>query len=826
MSPGLVAHSNSPTRRAHSEPDATIQLATRRMLPYYCLLVTLTRHARLPARRFSLPADLLERVQSSIGPNYTIHRQLGVGGTAVVYLGEDLKHERSVALKVLRPQIAATIGAERFLREIRFAARLTHPHILPLLDSGEVDGLPYYVMPYVDGESLAERLSREGRLAVADALALVREVADALEYAHAAGIVHRDIKPENILLLGSHGIIADFGIARAMHSAAEDSEYTMTGIAVGTPAYMSPEQAAGESTVDGRSDLYALASVLFETLIGAPPFTGPNTQVVIARRFTDIPKRLRVLRPDVPALVDEAVARALSLDPAHRHGTAGEFRRALVAAPPPVKTLNSGGLPSVAPRERRRTLSDEHVASLPSIAVIPFANLTGDPENDYLCDGITEEIIGVLSKLRNLRVAARTSSFAFKGARQDARTIGDQLKVRTILEGSVRRAGNRVRINTQLIEVAGGYQRWSERFDQELDDVFRIQDDIATAICDTLKVTLLGESPRTAVSEPTKNPHAYEAYLKGRFFLNKRTEEDLRRAVGLLTQAAEHDPEFALAQAGLADTFTVLGIYGTMAPAEVMPQARKAAERALEIDPTLAAAYVSLGVVRSVFDWDWAGANDVFGRAIAISPRYPTAHQWYAMNFLVPQGHFAEALDAIDSARTLDPLSLAIGASGGVVRYFAGDYSGSIALQRRVLEIAPDFAISHYFLATALRDMGDSSGAIESFDAAIRLSGGTPEMLAGLAQAHAKRGEADAALRLLETLTAKRSERYVSPSLLAQVHLSLGNQAVALDFLDRAAEVRDPDLVFLGLRPVYARLHGEPRFEAIRERIGLPRVNE
>ncbi len=738
---------------------------------------------------------------------------------AIVYLARDVKHDRNVALKVLQPELAASVGASRFVREIRFAARLTHPHILPVLDSGEADGLPFYVMPYIDGESLRGRLEREGRLTLDDAIALTNDVADALHYAHAAGIVHRDIKPENIMLVGGTGVVADFGIARAISRSVDDSEVTSVGVTVGTPAYMSPEQAAGEDEVDGRSDIYSLATVLFEMLTGHPPFSGKTSVALIARRFVETAPRVASIVP-VPGHVDDAVAAALAIMATERPDTAAAFSRALKGAAP-TATLRQ---PDARPRTdihsatRPKTISSDD--GLPSVAVLPFTNLSSDPDNEFFSDGITEEIIGALSRLRTLRVAARTSSFAMKGRQMDVRAIAEELGVGTVVEGSVRRAGSRVRVSAQLVDARAGSPLWSEQIDRELNDVFAIQDEIADAIAGALKATLLGESARS--HSASVGGGAYEAYLRGRYALNKRTEPELRRAAAAFLDATEQDAEFALAFAGLADALLMLGVYGAEPPDQVMPRAHSAAQRALEIDPALAEAYTTLGVVRAVNDWDWRGADDAFLRAITLGPRYPTAHQWYAMNYLVPHGRFSEARTAVDQARTLDPLSAVLNASAAVVRHLSGDATGAAADLQRAIERDPGFPILHYFLGNALRDAGGLEGSAKALNRAIETSGGgTPEMLAGLAQTLAKLGDAAGARRLSAELTAQSANRYVSRALRAQICAALGDHDEALAHLARAADERDSELVYIGVRRAYDPLRDTASFAAIRSRVGL-----
>ena len=765
--------------------------------------------------------EFLDRIRAALKPQYLLERPLGAGGMATVYLAHDVKHDRPVALKLLHPELGETLSATRFVREIRFAARLTHPNILPLIDSGEADGIPFYVMPYVEGESLRVRIDRGDPIPLSEALSLTGEVADALNYAHAAGIVHRDIKPDNILLLGSHAIVADFGIARAVSVATDDDTMTGVGITVGTPAYISPEQAAGEDSLDGRSDIYSLACVLFEIICGTPPFTGKNAQSIIARRFTEPAPRLSTRLEGISPSIDDAVARALSLDPDDRPTTAADFARLLKPSrsslavqteePRRVTPRGIAQMPQPTTAETR----------MPSVAVLPFANLTADPANEYLSDGITEEVINALSRLRTIRVAARTSSFAFKGKREDVRMIADRLGVASILDGSVRRAGSRIRVRTELIDARSGYEIWSDQMERELDDVFAMQDDIAHDIATALKATLLGGAYTHSTSV---SGAVFETYLRGRFLLKKRVEADLEQAVKHFEDASRRDEQFALAQAGLADALFVLGVYGARRANDVMPLVRDAARRALEIDPSLAEAYSTLGAEQAVHEWNWAAAEDAFRRAIALDPQYPTAHQWYALNCLVPLKRFDEAIDSAENARLLDPLSPVLRASVGVVRHFAGDLEGAAADFRRALKLEPTFAMAHYFAGNVQRDLGHIDLSIAALEKAMEHSGpskGSPEMIGSLAQTRAKGGDIERATALRDELRNTATTRHVSNCVLAQVDLALGDRASALDHLERAADEREPELIYLGVRQSYSALAGEPRFEALRERIGL-----
>ena len=423
--------------------------------------------------------DPLPRMRAALADRYTLERELGRGGMAVVYLAQDLKHGRQVAIKVLKPELAAAVGRERFLREIETAAGLTHPHILPLHDSGEADGFLYYVIPYIDGESLRDRLDRERQLPIDDALQIAREIADALNYAHSQNVLHRDIKPENILLSAGHALVTDFGIARTI-TATGAGPLTEVGALVGTPAYMSPEQVDGSQHIDGRADIYSLGCVLFEMLVGERPFKGSTLTALIANRLSVPTPSPRAFRELVPEAIDAAVKKAMASLPADRFSKAAQFAEALS----PSRT--AAATPDAAPVKPN------------SIAVLPFANMSPDPDNEYFSDGITEEIINALCQLPSLSVAARTSTFAFKGKTIEIADVGKKLKVATVLAGSVRKAGNRVRITAELINVADGYHLWSERYDSEMDDIFALQDHIARAIALRFELTLAGPTGRLA----------------------------------------------------------------------------------------------------------------------------------------------------------------------------------------------------------------------------------------------------------------------------------------------------------------------------------------
>jgi len=751
--------------------------------------------------------DALERLRIAVADRYAIERELGAGGMATVYLAEDRRHHRHIALKTLRADLTASMEAERFLGEIEIAAALTHPHILPLYDSGEADGIVYYVMPYVEGPSLRERLVGEQRLPVGEALKIAREVVGALDYAHRRGLVHRDIKPENIMLYEDAALVTDFGIALALRSG-HGGTPEESGIVIGTPVYMSPEQAMGDP-VDARSDIYSAGCVLYEMLAGAPPFTGDSPMAITAQKLVDPVPPLRDRRDDAPPELDAVLERALAPKVQDRFSTAAEFATALELKPP-------GDV------RRSRRIGVGEGAGGPSIAVLPFTNVGGDPDSEIFSDGIAEELTNALSKLDGLRVVARASAFAFKGKQEDVREIGRRLGVATVLEGSVRRSGNRVRLTAELVSVADGYRLWSERYDRQVEDVFAIQDEISSAIADVLQAKLLG-APKAYATEPTPtgDPKAYQFYLSGRHHWNERTAAALEASVAEFEKALGVDPNHAQSYAGIADSYVILGVYSHRQPAVVMPKAREAAEHALGIDASLAEAHTSLACVRALYEWDWAAADAGFRRAIAHNPQYATAHQWYAMNCLVPQGRFDDARLELDRALALDPLSLAVHVSVGLCHFYERELASAVAALQETLELNGDFGAAHYFLGHTHIAMGNYDEGIVALQRAVKLQGGSAETEAALATAHALAYHRAEAERILGALEQRAGGTFVSPALISQIHIGLGNHEAALERLEEAAALRAADLVWLKIHPIYDLVRGHPRFRALLSQLNL-----
>ena len=738
---------------------------------------------------------LEQRLESGLLGRYRLERELGQGGMAIVFLAHDLRHDRKVALKVLRPEISAEIGAERFLREIKMAAGLTHPHILPVYDSGEADGLLFYVMPNMEGRSLRERLEHERQLPLEEALKITREVAAALDYAHRHHVVHRDIKPENILLHEGAAMVADFGIGKALSG---NGSITQTGMALGTPAYMSPEQGSGESDVDGRSDLYSLGCVLYEMLSGEPPFTGPTAQAIIAKRFVSPIPKVRTTR-DVPEAVDEAVTRALARTPVDRFPTAAEFAEALRV---PQRTPSG---------------SQRNVQAAKAIAVLPLANMSADPENEYFSDGMTEEIINALAKVPGVQVASRTSSFAFKGKQVDIRQVGEKLGVASVLEGSVRKVGNRIRITAKLVNVENGYHLWSETYDRQLEDVFAIQDEISRAIVEALKLRLGSDAEHLVV--PTKNLEAYNLYLKGRFFFNKFTEPGLRKALELFQLALLQDPGYARAYAGIADVWCNLAD-DWVAPEEAYPRAKAAAERALQRDPELAEAITSIGKVLCWHEWNFAGAEQQLQRAVALSPNYAEAH--YVLGTALPLvGRLDDAIEAIRKALALDPLSASYSEWLARFHLYSRDYEGAIAEAQKTFELDEGSLRAPLYIGSAYLALADAETALQWYRRAQGLEKAVRSYDAMIVRALAALGRRDEAEAILSRLDEESRQQYVRAEILAMGYAAVGDFDRAFASLERAFQARSAGLIYLHLDPGYAPLRGDARFSELVRRIGL-----
>jgi serine/threonine-protein kinase len=705
---------------------------------------------------------------TALAGRYQVGSELGSGAMATVFHARDLRHERDVALKVFRSELAESLGRERFLREIRLAARLNHPHILPLYDSGDADGFLYYVMPLMEGHSLRDRLDGECPLPVDLALWIGKEVADALDYAHRHDVVHRDIKPENILLHEGHALVADFGIGKALAAASGSATLTQFGLTVGTPTYMSPEQAAGEE-LDGRSDLFALGCVLYEMLIGQPPFTGGSVQAVLAKRFLHTPPDITAVRPAVPAAVARAVARLLAKTPDERFSTGALF----VAALQPPDGVGSAEPAAPSPGQ--------------SIAVLPFANMSADPDNEFFSDGVTEDIIGALTRVPGLKVAARASSFAFKRREVDLGVVGERLGVRTVLQGSVRRAGNRVRVTAQLMNAHDGFQLWSDRFDRDLDDIFALQDELARAIVERLELTLGLRAAEPLVAPPTDDFEAYQLYLRGREAVQQRAAASMRRGVEFFRQALARDPQYARAYAGLAEAYNGLGIYQYMPTDEARRNAEEALAAAAQADPTLASVHLLRGQCKLYLGPEWGSAGDDLRLALRHGPRDALAHLYFGY-WSGLRGDLAARTASVAAALELDPLSPFVHSIAGLSYMVTLDVEGALALMLKGLALDPNSIPCLWGSSVCYERLGRADDAVRLAMRAVELGVRGPILLGTLGYVLAKVGRRDEALAIRAELQERRTREYVAPVAELHVDLALGDQSLIEASLRRNVE--------------------------------------
>ena len=776
--------------------------------------------------------DVQRRLDAALADRYRIERELGRGGMGRVYLAEDLKHRRRVAIKVLTSELGAAFGRDRFLREIETSARLTHPHILPLHDSGETDAFLYYVMPYVEGETLGARLKREGPLPVDEAVQLATEVADALAYAHRNGVVHRDIKPENILLAEGHAHVADFGVARAV-SLAGGKALTGTGVAVGTPLYMSPEQVVGDPSIDGRSDIYSLGCVLYEMLAGTPPFTADTVEGVVRRHLTEPPVPLNVHR-DVPDVLARTVRRALAKSPSDRFADAQDFARELRG----VTTSGAAVLASRRQRRDRWITVGAVVAALgvigwyvvqepggrppqrfESLAVLPLENIGPDSAESYFADGMTEAIIAGLAQIEGLRVISRTSVMQYRNARRPLREIAAELGVDAVVEGTVLRIGPEVRVTAQLVDAATDRHLWAQVYQRRLEDVLGLQMDLAGAIAREIQVTLSPAVRARLGGARQVDPAAYEAYLRGRFHWNKRTPAGFRAAIREFERAIELDPTYAAAYSGLADSYILLVEWQVMPPPEGVPRAKSAVREALRRDSLLAEAHTSLGEVR-ISEWDWVGAEQAFRRAIELNPGYPTAHQWYGY-FLSKMGRHDEAIAELRRALELDPLSRVIHTELARVFYHARRYDSALAAIERAADLDSTFIDLAWMRAQVLEQRGRYAEAITAF----RTGAGAIPVGAEIARVQATMGRPEAARRTLDSVIAdaRRTGAYLAPATLAEVHWVLGERDRAIELLEQAfATGVDDRLSYLKVLPTLDPMRDDPRFQDLLRRMQFP----
>ncbi len=786
---------------------------------------------------------------------YEIRSKIGEGGMGEVYLAEDTQLHRKVALKVLPAEVAAEQDRmRRFVLEAKSASALNHPNIITIYEIGEADDANFIATEYIEGKTLNKLES----LSLTAALDVATQIASALQAAHSAGIVHRDIKPDNVMIRPDGLVkILDFGIAKlsgppaiaggldlseppaAAGGLSVDAEAatavksgTSAGMIIGTSSYMSPEQARGK-VVDARSDIFSFGVVLYEMLAGRKPFTGENAMDVIGSILTDEPRPLSQLLPKVPPEIERIINKALRKDREERYQTANDL---LVDLKSLQKRLEfQAELERTSPPHKNAEAQTQIVRAEPtaktgprnSIAVLPFANMSNDTENEYFCDGLAEELLNALAKIEDLKVAARTSAFSFKGKNTNVSEIGHALSVKTVLEGSVRKSGSRVRITVQLINAADGYHLWSERYDREMQDIFDVQDEITLAVVGALKLKLFGKEKALVTKRYTDNTEAYELFLKGRYYFSKHAGGGWQKALEYFEQAIEKEPEYAPAYAWISISLTHAWYFGVLSSDEAVPKSKAAANRAREIDSDLAEAHIALGNIHFYNDWDWQKAEHAYKRAIEVNPNSADAGMWYGL-FLTSRERFDEAINEGRRTVELDPLSLFLNLNVGWIYLFADRLGGTLAQVRRMIEIEPNFNGACWQMGMVHLLKGRYEEAREEYRKAVAL-GSYPTVLSILGVACARLGKRDEAIDVLNQLLEMKQQQPVAAFDIARVYGGLDENDKTFEWLEKAIAERNGELVFLNLETkmgtgdVFGKdIRRDPRFPDILRRIGVP----
>ena len=819
-------------------------------------------------------------LQAALGGQYSVERELGGGGMSHTYVALDTALDRRVVIKVLPPDLAATVSHDRFRREILVSASLQHPNIVGILTAGEVDGLPYFTMPFVDGESLRMRIQRHGALSIAHAVSILRDVARALAYAHERGIVHRDIKPDNVLLAAGAAVVADFGVAKALsqarvrrhHSGEGGSTITTAGTALGTPAYMAPEQAAGDPNSDHRADLYAFGVMAYEMLVGQAPFADRPPAQLLAAHIAEQPAHIAGGRTDIPRALADLVMQCLEKEPSRRPQSATEVAMALedpamvsgafASAPiAPVARPASRMAPAhwalvavsavallaigfaLAPRfgtggdnNPVRPTPAVATADARSIAVLPLVSLSTDSSDAYLADGITDELIGALSRVSGFRITSRTAAQAARAGGAAPADIAATLNVAHLLEGTVQRQGSRVRVTTRLVNAVDGFTVWSDVFDEDNKDLFALQDAVAKDVVAALTAELapatadVASAPPAASlvpallasATPSRDPEAYDHYLRGRALFQRRDASTLRQALSEFEAAARRDTTFAKAHAGVASVYAVLPLYTGADPATTTQRGLDAAEAAVRLDSASAEGYAARGVLLTS-RWEFDGAERDLRRALALDPQNALALQWLGELQLMRGDR--GAADVLSRASVADPVTPIIGSVHAMAHQAAGATDSAIALARRSVEFDPSLIGPRLIYGTILLDAGRNREALKELEAARAMQPNAPIALGAVGAAYAQSGDRARAEEIIVRLEANPNAPRAASSI-AKIKLALGDKEGALTWLERAAESRDPAFTSepLTLR-FWDPVRGDPRFHQIVRNVGLgPRV--
>ncbi|HJU93566.1 MAG TPA: protein kinase [Pyrinomonadaceae bacterium] len=784
--------------------------------------------------RLDRPSPLVNR---TIG-HYKILDTLGAGGMGEVYLAQDTRLGRKIALKLLPPEF--TIDAERvqrFEQEARAASALSHPNVCVIHEIGDTkDGRRFITMEYIEGTTLRQLLAQK-QLTLLEALDVAAQIAAALAAAHAAGIVHRDIKPENVMLRPDGVVkVLDFGLAKlveeknrsifGLEESSLQQNQTAKGVILGTVSYMSPEQARGKR-VDARTDIFSFGILLYEMLTGEQPFTGEtvnHTIVAILEKEPPVSQFIYSYPPEIQRIIKKCLAKKAG----DRYSVAKSLFDDLKELQDELafqSKLERTSAPNKMAATQKQIIKAATAQN--SIAILPFANMSNEAENEYFCDGLAEELLNALAKIEDLKVAARTSAFSFKNKNVEISAIGKTLNVKTVLEGSVRRSGNRLRISVQLVNAADGYQLWSERYDREMRDIFDVQDEITLAVVDSLKVKLFGEEKAAILQRYTDNPEAYELYLKGLYHSYKWTDEGFRKSIEYFEKALEKDPEFAPAYAKIADYYHFSSHIGLFSPQEIFPKWKAAAQRALEIDEGLADAHMAMAHIYFYYERDWAKAEREFERAVALNPNSTDAHKYYGL-FLASRERFDQAVTEGEKALALDPLSIAVKIVAGFIYLFVDRLDDALGLVRQMIELDSNAPQGYWVGGSLLMANGKFDEALATFQKSLSL-GDNQMALAKLGCAYGLAARRDEALKILDQLLEMRERQYAAPFNIARVYAGLGDNDKAFEWMEKAVEERDADLVFLK-RYVEAgagvylgeNFSTDSRYEDILRCVGLP----
>ncbi len=777
-----------------------------------CGTQILTSEEISPTKTLQIPTKELE-IGSLFAERYKIIEELGKGGMGRVYKALDKEINEEVAIKLLKPEIAddeSTIG--RFRNELKLARKIAHKNVCKMYHLAKEGETLYITMEYVSGEDLKSLIKKEGKIPEERALSIAKQVCGGLAEAHELGVVHRDLKPQNIMIdKKGRATIMDFGIARSK----EAPGVTTTGMIIGTPDYISPEQAEGEEA-DKRSDIYSLGVLLYEMITGRVPFRGDTALSVAIKHKTQIPADPRKLNPEVSEDLSRLILICMEKKRNKRYQSAEELLSDLVkiekGIPPEMKAIpTKEPAPSVIGEMKWRN----------SIAVLPFVDLSPQRDQEYFCDGMVDELINSLTRIKDLRVVARTSAFSFKGKDIDIREIGKRLNVKAILEGSVRKAGNRMRITTQLVNVEEDFPIWSDRYDRELEDVFAIQDDIAKSIVNALKIEVLGEKEAPLVKAHTEKPEAYEAYLKGLFHYWKLSPEHIALALDYYQLALEKDPNYALAYTGIAGVWGSRGIFGIVPSREAFPKVKEAVLKALELDDTLSEVHYSLAVFRFYFELDWGGAEIEFQRAIELNPNNANIHLIYS-SFLDMMGRPDEAMAEIERALELDPLNFFAQGIYGLHMFNWNQHDDAIAHFRNTLRTEPEFPLAHEGLWVAFHQKQMDEEALAEAKKYFAVLGDR-EVAEALERGYAEAGYSGAMSLAAEKLAMRSKQTYIQPSQIARLYDHAGEKDRALEWLEKAFKEHEPALVSLNVWPQGA-VRDDPRFKALLRRLKFPGI--